>query len=192
MPKPLTVCLPTGVSCQGAQSSGPPGLPLSFPPPRPLHPTAAICCKKSQAGQGLLGPLPPPAPFPPAATAAGLGARRADCLLKTLLCVDPRRRPYRVCWLRGSTHPACPLRMEPQHSSSDCVIFILKVGGVFPHFEPRVCDRRLDEGFRPLSPQHPVSRHLWVRVSVSPLTLLLQHHSLRVLVSSALKGRLPG
>lgn len=136
-----------GVSCQGAQSAGPPGLPPSAPPLR--QPSAAN--RQSQAGQGLPRPPHPPqaatSALPPAAPEAGLGARPADCLLKTLRCVDPSGRPSRVCWVQGSTHPVCPLRAEPQHNSSDSVVFVSKVGGVFSRSEPRVCDRRLDEGF---------------------------------------------
>lgn len=108
----------------------------------------AICCKKTVTGGAGASSSPPPpqaatSALPPAAPAAGLGAHPADCLLKTLRCVDPSGSPSRVCWPHGCTHPVCPLRAEPQHNSSDCVIFVSKVGGVFSHSEPRVCDRRL-------------------------------------------------
>ena len=133
--------------------------PAAEYPPHPAHPTAAICCKKSQVRQGLLCPPPP-----------GQPPQRSHLQPQRLgLCVDPSRRPYQVCWLWGSTHPACPLRMEPQHSSSDGVIFIFKVGGVFPRFEPRVSDRRLDEGFPPSPPAPRLSAPLG-QVSVSPLS----------------------
>lgn len=147
-------------SPHGSQLSRSPELWSSRPATEyPLpHPTAAICCKKSQAGQGLLCPPPP-----------GQPPQRSHLQPQRLgLCVHPSRRPYQVCWLWGSTHPACPLRMEPQHSSSDCVIFIFKVGGVFPHFEPRVSDRRLDEGFLPSPPAPRLSEPLG-QASVSPL-----------------------
>lgn len=102
-------------SPHGSQLSRSPELWSSRPAAEyPLpHPTAAICCKKSQAGQGLLCPPPP-----------GQPPQRSHLQPQRLgLCVHPSRRPYQVCWLWGSTHPACLLRMEPQHSSSDCHLY---------------------------------------------------------------------
>ena len=53
--------LPTGVSCQGAQSSGPLGLPLSTPPtpPIPWQPSAA---RSHRWGRGFCVPPPQVSP----------------------------------------------------------------------------------------------------------------------------------
>ena len=102
-------------SPHGSQLSRSPELWSSRPATEspPPHPTAAICCKNHRRGRGFCVPPPP-----------GQPSQRSHPQPQQLgLCVDPSRRPYQVCWLWGSTHPACPLRMEPQHRSSDCHLY---------------------------------------------------------------------
>lgn len=151
-----------GVSGQGAQSSGPPGLPPS--PPTPPHGSHLLQKDSHRQGRGFR--VPPPPGQPP--QHSHLQPQQLGWLhvlqtvyLKLSVAWIQAGVPTESAGRGGSTHPACPPRMEPQHGSSDCVIFIFKVGGVFPHSEPRVCDTRLDKGFpAPLPPAPRVSAPL--------------------------------
>ena len=126
------------------------------PPPRPSHGSHLLQEVTGGAGASVSPrPRSAPAAFPPAATAAGplRGSKQAS--LPSLLAV-------------GLHAPCVSSKDGTSAQLFRLCLFIFKVGGVFPHFEPRVSDRRLDEGFPPSPPAPRLSAPLG-QVSVFPL-----------------------
>ena len=182
-----------GVSCQGAQSSGPPGLPPSLP--TPPHGSHLLQKDSHRRGRGFRVP-----PLP------GQPLQHSHLQPQQLGWVHVLQTVYlklSVAWIQAgvpteSAGRGAPriLRVLQGWNLSTALQTVSSLFSKLVEFSPILSQECVIRGWTraspPLSPQHPVSRHLWVRVSVSPLPLLLQHHSPRVLMSSALKGRLPG